>query len=224
MKTWKFVAGVLLVLAGFSAGVGWTVFSWSSTVHGATGDPNPALKSVAHDATLSGDGTVVSPIEVANGGVTAPKLSTSATPSPGQILGFNGSNLAWQDAPTGPMLWNVYITGGFFPVPPSFHVASFTPSNDITLTRIEAHSINGPHVGTSPCAVNPSIQVANGTAQYTETLASPNPAEDGMASTDSGLISVAFLASTRIDMFVLAGVPTSCSFSGLNIAVQYRTR
>ena len=101
MKTWKFIAGALLVLAGFSAGVGWNFFSLSSTVHGATGDPNPALKSVTHDGTLAGDGTTTAPLGIANGGVSAPKLSTSATPSPGQVLGFNGSNLAWQNAPVG---------------------------------------------------------------------------------------------------------------------------
>lgn len=130
-------------------------------------------------------------------------------------------------APAGPMLWNVYLPSGFFPAAPSRRVASFTPSNDITVTRIEAHAINGSRDSatvSSPCTVNQSIRVSSGTAQYTQILASANPAEDGSASTDSGPISIAFAAGTRIDMFILAGVPTSCSVSSVNVAVQYRTR
>jgi hypothetical protein len=107
MKSWKYIVDALLVFAGFCAGVGLNF----NSVHSAPGDPNPALKSVAHNATLAGDGTMTAPLaianagvgtaQLANGGVSAPKLSTSATPSPGQVLGFNGANLAWQNAPVG---------------------------------------------------------------------------------------------------------------------------
>jgi len=101
MKHGKLVASVLFILIGFCAGVGMNLFPISATVHGAPGDPNPALKSVAHDATLAGDGTVSAPLGVANGAISAPKLSAAAPPSLGQILGFNGANLAWQDAAVG---------------------------------------------------------------------------------------------------------------------------
>ena len=43
----------------------------------------------------------LAPFGLANGAVTAPKLSAAAVPSVGQVLGFNGANLAWQDAPVG---------------------------------------------------------------------------------------------------------------------------
>ena len=67
-------------------------------------DPSPppsSLKTVEHDAPLQGDGTTVSPLGLANGAVNASKLSAAAVPSVGQVLGFNGANLAWQDASVG---------------------------------------------------------------------------------------------------------------------------
>jgi len=67
MKSWKVVTGALLVLVGFCAGVGLNF----TAVQGDPGDPHPALKSVAHDRTLAGDGTTSAPLGIANGGVTA---------------------------------------------------------------------------------------------------------------------------------------------------------
>jgi hypothetical protein len=106
LKHGKLIASVLFILLGFCAGAGMnllprTFFLMTGTVHGAPGDPNPALKSVAHDRTLAGDGTASAPLGIANGGVSAPKLSPAAPPSAGQLLGFNGANLAWQDATVG---------------------------------------------------------------------------------------------------------------------------
>lgn len=104
MKTWKLVSSILFVLLGFCAGVGLNFLPISTTVRGAPGAPEPppaALKSVSHDATLFGDGTTASPLGIANGGVSAPKLSAAAGPSPGEVLGYNGANLAWQAPPIG---------------------------------------------------------------------------------------------------------------------------
>ena len=141
IKSDKLFASVLLIFIGFCAGVGMNLLPLSAVVNGAPGDPNPALKSVAHDATLAGDGTSSAPLGIANGGVgtaqlangavttgklangavatakiangavttekvsdgavSATKLSAAAPPSLGQILGFNGANLAWQDAAVG---------------------------------------------------------------------------------------------------------------------------
>ncbi|MBI3933287.1 MAG: hypothetical protein HY316_01260 [Acidobacteria bacterium] len=101
MTRGKLIASVLLILIGFCAGVGMSLLPVETIVRGAPGDPNPALKSVAHDATLAGDGTSSAPLAIANRGVTAPKLSAATPPSEGQLLGFNGANLAWQDAPVG---------------------------------------------------------------------------------------------------------------------------
>src|SRR5215475_5303750 len=48
-----------------------TVIGFCNIALGAPGEPNPALKSVAHDATLTGDGTLAAPLGVlnSNGGV-----------------------------------------------------------------------------------------------------------------------------------------------------------
>ena len=114
MKTWNLVRGVLFVLVGFCAGVALNVFPIGTTVQGAPEPPvtpPAALKSVTHNATLAGDGTTTEPLgiassgvgtgQIANGAVTAPKLSAAAIPTTGQVLGFNGANLAWQNAPVG---------------------------------------------------------------------------------------------------------------------------
>ena len=61
------VAAIVLVLVGLSAGVGLNLFPIQTVVHGAPGDPNPALKSVAHDSTLTGDGTPTAPLGVVGG-------------------------------------------------------------------------------------------------------------------------------------------------------------
>ncbi|MBI2818764.1 MAG: hypothetical protein HYX73_02190 [Acidobacteria bacterium] len=97
----KLIASVLLLLAGFSAGVGMNLLPMRAVVNSAPGDPNPALKSVEHDATLAGDGTASEPLGVANGAISAPKLSAATPPSEGQVLGFNGANLAWQNPNVG---------------------------------------------------------------------------------------------------------------------------
>ena len=101
MKRINLLAGVLFVLVGFCAGVGFSLFSAKIEAQGRPEPPPMALKTVEHDATLTGDGTTVAPLGLANGAVTAPKLSAAAVPSVGQVLGFNGANLAWQDAPVG---------------------------------------------------------------------------------------------------------------------------
>jgi hypothetical protein len=101
MKIWKLFTGAVLVLAGFCAGMLLNFPPIGAIVHGASDNSQPALKTVVHDSTLAGAGTDAAPLGIANGGVSAPKLSASATPSPGQVLGFNGSNLAWQNVPVG---------------------------------------------------------------------------------------------------------------------------
>jgi hypothetical protein len=65
--------------------------SFDDALLGAAG----GLTSVAHDATLTGDGTGLSPLGLANAAVTKTKLS-AAGGSAGQVLGTNGSNLQWQ--------------------------------------------------------------------------------------------------------------------------------
>lgn len=57
--------------------------------------PN-VLSTIAHDTTLTGNGTSASVLGIANGGVSAQKLNVTAAPAAGQFLSFDGSSLAWQ--------------------------------------------------------------------------------------------------------------------------------
>lgn len=67
---------------------------------GGTPNPNPngngALSEVTTDSTLTGKGTTVSPLKVADGAITAPKLGTTNAAQAGQVLTFNGTGLSWQ--------------------------------------------------------------------------------------------------------------------------------
>ena len=106
MKRWEFFTSVLLVLLAFSAGVGLNFFPVNTTVQGSPEDPPIPLKFVTHDATLTGSGTTAAPLgvanrgvgmeQLANGAVTAPKISAAGLPAVGQVLSFNGTSLAWQ--------------------------------------------------------------------------------------------------------------------------------
>jgi hypothetical protein len=59
------------------------------------GGSGSGLTTVAHDGTLSGDGTTGSPLGISNGGVTAAKLSATGS-SNGQVLTSDGSKVAWK--------------------------------------------------------------------------------------------------------------------------------
>src|SRR5689334_738549 len=56
---------------------------------GAPGEPNPALKSVAHDATLTGDGTLASPLGVANPGSGGVRVVDSTGHLVGPLVSSN---------------------------------------------------------------------------------------------------------------------------------------
>jgi hypothetical protein len=93
------------------------------TVRGAAGEPNPPLKEVSHDVTLTGTGAATAPLGIANGGVgtaqlaggavtsaklangvvSPSKLATGIPPAIGQLLSFDGVNLAWRSLPPGGM-------------------------------------------------------------------------------------------------------------------------
>jgi len=66
----------------------------------AANNPGGGLTSIAHDGTLTGDGTSTTPLGIANGGVGKTKLAASGGTS-GQVLGTDGTNLAWQAAGSG---------------------------------------------------------------------------------------------------------------------------
>ncbi|NOZ78548.1 MAG: hypothetical protein GXP48_05105 [Acidobacteria bacterium] len=88
------------------------------------------LTQVAHDSTLSGDGTSSSPLGIANGGVTSAALADSSVSSAkiangavttakisssgasnGQVLKFNGSSVGWAADASGLTLpWSTQIS------------------------------------------------------------------------------------------------------------------
>ncbi len=59
------------------------------------GSSGGGLTAVAHDGTLTGDGTAGSPLGVADGAITTAKLSASGS-SAGQVLTSTGTGVAWQ--------------------------------------------------------------------------------------------------------------------------------
>jgi len=60
-----------------------------------SGSSGGGLTSVAHDGTLTGDGTSSAPLGVADRGITAAKLSAAGS-SAGQVLVSDGSAVHWQ--------------------------------------------------------------------------------------------------------------------------------
>ncbi len=54
------------------------------------------LERVAHDATLTGEGTSASPLGLADGAVDAAKLHTANSPADGNALVYTGGDLQWQ--------------------------------------------------------------------------------------------------------------------------------
>jgi len=53
------------------------------------------LATVTHDATLTGSGTAASPLGLADGGVTEPKIGAVNAPADGDALTFTASGLQW---------------------------------------------------------------------------------------------------------------------------------
>jgi hypothetical protein len=97
------------------------IIAYGSGIANASQDPTTyemsykdsllGIANVQHDATLTGDGTAGAPLGLADGGVTQAKLATAAGggsvqaqaagPTPGQVLGTNGTSLVWQNAAAG---------------------------------------------------------------------------------------------------------------------------
>jgi len=60
------------------------------------GGGGTGLTEVFHDGTLTGDGTEISPLGLADGAVTAPKLSVTNTAADGDSLTYTPSGLQWR--------------------------------------------------------------------------------------------------------------------------------
>ncbi len=157
-------------------------------------------------------------------------------------------------AATSPLVWNSWLRGSL--VPPSKSPAglfsSFTPANDITITRIEIEALGGPSRSVRPvffcpngplvtCTVRPSVRITNGILSHTVAFSDATilpvgdcfgGRRDSGSSTDSGPLELRFAAGTKIQLIAVPGDPDEGSVQGgisacvafdLNITVQYRT-
>jgi hypothetical protein len=138
-----------------------------------------------------------------------------------------------------PLLWNAkidvlgnYIFG--YPSMPleSKVVSTFTPSSDITVTRMQLQAASGASKGNplTNCTVVPSIHLYDSHDRLGIDI--PNApignghfgAYAGSVSSDSGPVSVHFDAGVPISIVALPGdpVPDYCTAYEINIAVQYQ--
>jgi YVTN family beta-propeller protein len=113
--------------------------------------------------------------------------------------------------PAGSQVWTAYIQQA---AKNSANVARFTPANDIVLTRIEADAVIPP----SGCTNNILLQVSDGTAAGTKTLALA--ADEN----DTGPLSVNYAAGTTLRLSVVP--PSGCVVpaSSINVVIQYHAR
>jgi hypothetical protein len=74
---------------------------------------------------------------IANASVSLSQLNTPGAPSSGQILGYNGSTLAWMNPPSGPLAWNLTGNAG---ITPGVNFLGTTDNNPVDL---RANNIRG---------------------------------------------------------------------------------
>jgi hypothetical protein len=137
-----------------------------------------------------------------------------------------------------PLLWNAkidtlgnFILGKHLPLE-SKVVSTFTPSSDITVTRMQLQAALGASKGSpaTPCSVVPSIHVYDNHDRLGIDI--PNGpigsgkfgTYAGSVSSDSGPVSLHFSAGVPISIVAIPGDDTStfCNAGEINIAVQYQ--
>jgi hypothetical protein len=96
-------------------------------------------------------------------------------------------------------------------------VSVFTPATDVTVNRIQVQVAGG-----TVCGRLPGIRVTDGTTSFTVPI--PNmiatDSDFGPVSADSGVISLAYTAGTRIAVLAVPG-SAGCNPFEINISVQY---
>jgi hypothetical protein len=113
--------------------------------------------------------------------------------------------------PAGSQIWNTYV-------PLAAHSAvvagTFTPANDITVTRIQAQAFVAP----TGCSTNLALQLSDGTPAGTRTLLVSS------AANDTGPFTFDFNAASVLRLTVVP--PTGCDIppASINVVVQYRSR
>ncbi len=117
------------------------------------------LTQVAHDGTLTGDGTAGSPLGVADGGVTAQKLSASGS-SAGQVLMSDGTSVSWQTPSGG--------GGGGFTLPYAGSTSSSGNAFSVTNTG-DGPAIYAESTGHDGIRAKSSAATKSGVYGYTST-------------------------------------------------------
>jgi hypothetical protein len=105
--------------------------------------------------------------------------------------------------------WSAFAS---LPVSATTVISEFTPSGNVTLTRIQGRVVTAP----AGCGTQLRVQVSDGT----RTAALPIAA----ASNDSGALAVAFTAGVALRISLLPPAGCSIKASQLNVVVQYRAR
>jgi hypothetical protein len=113
--------------------------------------------------------------------------------------------------PAGTQTWNVYVP---LPVLNSFVAATFTPNNNISVTRMEA----GAAVAPAGCTTNATLSISDGTNLHSLTISS--------AANDSGLLSPPLSYGSGVPIRLTVNPPAGCRIAPLsvNVIIQYTGR
>ncbi len=135
-----------------------------------------------------------------------------------------------------PSTWSAFVSNWF--LVPQFpgdtftpEISALTPGTAITVTRIEMVAQNGPvDVSTGvpqACTTSPSLTIQGGTTTYTLPMAAPPQSvlDSGTSHSDtnSGPLSLAFAAGTRITLTVNQGDANCFKPGNVNITIQYHS-
>ena len=105
--------------------------------------------------------------------------------------------------------WSAFAS---LPVTATTVISDFTPSGNVTLTRLQGRVVTAP-VG---CTTQLRVQVSDGTKTASLSIAA--------ASNDSGTLGVAFSAGVPLRLSLLPPAGCSTKAAQLNVVVQYRAR
>jgi len=113
--------------------------------------------------------------------------------------------------PAGSQAWSIYVPSA---LDKAVVVSTFTPGNNITVTRIEAQALVAP----SGCKTNAALQLSDGTVAGTSTLSL------AAAANDSGALSLNYAVAVPLKLSVLPLAGCLVPPLSINVVVQYQGR